>query len=403
MARLFLLPLLAAGCTRGDAATSMGRVVVDSVGGVPRTMTELPTGWSDTSGWKLVEVARLVGGTDDPGELINPGSVAVDAAGRIYVAERDPSVIKLFAPDGTFLRTIGRQGSGPGEFQVPFIAVAGEHLYVHDPRQSRTSLFDTAGTYIRSWPSFCCYWTDLGLDSAGQVGVPGPPPRDAQTGDKNPFTRTVRWYRPDSTVADSTLIPTGPEVKYWTLTSGSGGSNKSMMSTDIPWMPGSEHYILPDHRVVFGFSDQYLFAVTRSHGADTIAIFGRAWAPAPISDAMRAAEVERRVNGTKEYWDERAVRNAFLLSDVPTSAPAFDWIATDARGDIWVRTPVPSDSTRTLFDVFDPQYRWLGQVSGSKYLGRWQARLLGDVMIGQGEDEEGNPVVVVYRVDRGSH
>ena len=401
VATVLLCSVLAAACTRGDAAVSRGRYTVDSVAGVPRTLTEIPTGWADTSGWKLVEVARLTGGTDEPGELINPGSVAIDDAGRIYVAERDPSVIKVFGPDGTFLKTIGRQGMGPGEFQVPFIAVAGEHLYVHDPRQSRTSLFDTAGTYLRSWPSFCCYWTELGLDSAGNVGIPGPPPRDAQQGDKNPYTRTVRWYRPDSTVADSTLIPAGPEVKYWTLTSGSG-QNKNMMSTDIPWMPGAEHRILPDHRVVFGFGDRYLLAITRHHGADTVALFGRAWTPAPIPDAMRSAEVERRVEGTKKYWDERAVRNAFLLSDVPTSAPAFDWIGVDGQGDLWVRTPVPNDSTRTLFDVFDPQLRWLGQVSGSKYLGRWQAQLIGDRMVGQGEDEEGNPVVVVYRIQRGS-
>ena len=65
-----------------------------------------------------------------------------------------------------------------------------------------------------------------------------------------------------------------------------------------------------------------------------------------------------------------------------------------------MRTPVPNDSTRTLFDVFDPDYRWLGQVSGSRYLGRWQAQLIGDMMVGQGEDEEGNPVVVVYRIER---
>ncbi|HVX88540.1 MAG TPA: hypothetical protein VG940_06400, partial [Gemmatimonadales bacterium] len=350
-------------------------------------------------GWKLVEVARLTGGTDDPGELINPGSVAVDGSGRIYVAERDPSVIKQYAPDGTFLRTIGRQGSGPGEFQVPFIAIAGGHLYVQDPRQSRTSLFDTAGTYIRSWPSFCCYWTDLFLDSAGNVGVSGPPPSSAQQGDKNPYTRTVRWYRPDSTVADSNLIPAGPEVKYWSVTSGSG-KNKSMMSTDIPWMPGIESTILPDHRVAYGFSDRYQIAITAHHGADTLALFGRQWTAAPISDVMRTAEVERRVNGAKKYWDERALRNSFLLSDVPSSAPAFDWIGLDGRGNLWVRTPLPSDSTRTLFDVFDPQYRWLGQVSGSKYLARWQARFLGDQMVGQGEDEDGNPVIVVYGVQR---
>ena len=200
-------------------------------------------------------------------------------------------------------------------------------------------------------------------------------------------------------MADSILIPSGPEVKYWTL---EDKAKKSMMSTDIPWMPGSDHLILPDHRVVVGFSDRYLLAVTRNNGADTLALFGRQWAPSPISDEMRKAEVERRVNNTKEYWDERLIRNAFLLSDVPTSAPAFDWIGRDARGDIWVRTPVPSDSTRTLFDVFDPEYRWLGQVAGSRYLGRWQAQLIGDLMVGQGENEEGSPVVVVYRIVRGA-
>jgi hypothetical protein len=218
-------------------------------------------------------------------------------------------------------------------------------------------------------------------------------------GDKNPYSRTVRWFRPDSTVADSTLVPTGPEVKYWTLTSGSG-QNKNMMSTDIPWMPGAESTILPDHRVVFGFSDKYQIAITQHHGADTVALFGRQWTPAPIADAMRNAELERRVNGTKKYWDERAVRNAFLLSDIPSNAPAFDWFGRDGRGNLWVRTPLPSDSTRTLFDVFDPQFRWLGQVSGSRYLGRWQARFLGDQMVGQGEDEDGNPVIVVYGVQR---
>lgn len=231
------------------------------------------------------------------------------------------------------------------------------------------------------------------------MGVSGPPPSSAQQGDKNPYTRTVRWYRPDSTVADSILIPSGPEVKYWSVNLGSG-KNKSMMSTDIPWMPGIESTILPDHRVVYGFSDRYQIAITARQGADTLALFGRQWTAAPISDAMRTAEVERRVNGAKKFWDERALRNSFLLSDVPSSAPAYDWIGLDGRGNLWVRTPFPSDSTRTLFDVFDPQLRWLGQVTGSKYLGRWQARFLGDRMVGQGEDEDGNPVIVVYGVQR---
>ena len=399
VSKLLLLGVLTSACARGEAVVSMGRFTVDSVAGVPRTITESPTGWADTSGWKLVEVARLTGGTDEPGELVNPGSVAIDALGRIYVAERDPSVIKQFTPDGHYIRSIGRQGAGPGEFQAPFIAVAGANLYVQDPSLKRASLFDTSGAFIRTWPTVCCYWTDVALDDSGYVGVSGMPPSAGQQDAKSPYSRMVRWFRPDSTTYDTTLVPVGPEVKYWTLSRGTG-KNRNMMSTTIPWMPGTEHLYLPDHRLVYGFGDKYLIAITTHNGTDTLALFGRQWAPAPIPEAMRNAELERRVENTKKFWDERAVRNAFLLTDIPTNAPAYDWFGRDGRGNLWVRTPVPSDSTRTLFDVFDPQLRWLGQVSGSRYLGRWQAWFLGDQMVGQGEDEEGNPVIVVYGVQR---
>jgi hypothetical protein len=398
MRRALFLLTLAAGCAGGDAGTSIGRVVVDTLpDGTPRTMTAAAVGWSDTNGWKLVEVLRLTGETEGPGGLVHPGSVAIDGAGRIYVAEREPAVVKQFSPDGAFIRTIGRGGSGPGEFEVPFVAAAGAHLYVHDPVQARTSLFDTSGAYVRSWPTYGQNWSGIVVDAEGQVGVPGPPPRGATQDDKNPFAKTVWWYRADSTVADSLLVPTGPEVQEWVIQEP---GKRGRMSMDIPFSPAAEHLILADHRVIFGFSDRYQLAVTTRDGADTVALFGREWAPLPVAEERRAAEVERRVNGSKKWFDERLLRNEFQVGEIPATAPAFDWLGRDARGAIWVRTPVPSDSNRTLFDVFDPEYRWLGQVSGSAHLGKLQAQLIGDRMVAVGESMEGDPLVVVYRIER---
>lgn len=398
MRRAALLFLFAAGCARGEAATSRGKFTVDTLAdGTPRTMTEIPVGWSDTNGWKLVEVVRLTGGTEGPGDLLDPQDVTMDAAGRIYVSENDPAVIKQYAADGSFLRSIGRNGQGPGEFAVAFISVAGANLYVQDPRNSRASLFDTAGTFIRSWPSFCCYWMPIRTDGAGNVELQGQPPSTAVQDDKNPWTRTVRWYRPDSTVADTMLVPAGAEELRWTVKRGKTG----VMSTVVPFAPRSIFTFLPDHSMLWGFGDKYLLAITKNNGADTVALFGRSWTPAAVPDEMRQAVTESRIQGSKDFLGESVARASFDLSVVPHTAPAFDWIDTDGEGNTWVRTPIPTDSTRTNFDVFDPQHRWLGQVSGSKYLSSWNAYLIGDHMIGVGEDDDGNPLVIVYKIERG--
>jgi hypothetical protein len=387
-----------AACTRGEATSSLGRVVIDSLpDGTPRVITELATGWVDTNGWKLVEEARIVGGTEGIGELIDAQDVALGEDGSIYIAETSPSVIKKYDREGKFIRLIGHEGQGPGEFQAAFLSVYRGKLIVHDPRSQRTSAFDTSGTFIRSWPSVCCYYGPIPTDSAGNVGLSTMAPRVGAQGDPQPYSHLVRWYSSDSLLVDTTLVPSGPEVKRWVVKEG----KNNRMSTTIPWMPRQIQAFLPDRRMLYGFGDSYRIAVTDETGADTTALFGRAWTPAMIPEADRRAEHARRVAETSKYYDETVVRNGFQFSDIPTTAPAYDWIALDGRGDIWTRTPLPTDTTRSLFDVFDPSHRWLGQVSGGRLLRSWGMKLTGDRMVGFGEDDQGNPMVVVYRIERG--
>ncbi len=58
----------------------------------------------------------------------------------------------MFDRHGQHVRTIGRQGSGPGEFaQVVGLDWAPDGtLWVVDPGNARISLFDTAGAYLRA-------------------------------------------------------------------------------------------------------------------------------------------------------------------------------------------------------------------------------------------------------------
>jgi hypothetical protein len=45
--------------------------------------------------------------------------IACDEQGRAYVLDRQLNDVKIFSPNGEFIRSIGREGEGPGEFRRP--------------------------------------------------------------------------------------------------------------------------------------------------------------------------------------------------------------------------------------------------------------------------------------------
>jgi len=86
---------------------------------------------------------------------------AVDAAlfgenGEIIVLDGSKKQISVFSPDGEFIKTIGRQGSGPGEFQRPVaMALLGNgQLAVSDPWAGKISLFDSSHVYTGAITGF---------------------------------------------------------------------------------------------------------------------------------------------------------------------------------------------------------------------------------------------------------
>lgn len=74
--------------------------------------------------------------------LKRPTGLARDATrGELYVADTYAHDIKVFAEDGRLLRSLGKRGEGPGEFNFPtHVAVAGGKLYVTDTMNSRVQV-----------------------------------------------------------------------------------------------------------------------------------------------------------------------------------------------------------------------------------------------------------------------
>ena len=80
--------------------------------------------------------------------------------------ETSISSVQLFSATGRYVRTIGSEGDGPGQFQVPmgvFISPYG-HVLVSDRAKGEVVVFDAAGEYVQSvggLASVACVEADL--------------------------------------------------------------------------------------------------------------------------------------------------------------------------------------------------------------------------------------------------
>ncbi|MGI9626062.1 MAG: hypothetical protein ACR2QM_04445, partial [Longimicrobiales bacterium] len=81
-------------------------------------------------------------------------SATFDDLGNLYILDGDVGRFTVIGPDGSFVRTVGQQGGGPGEFQVAFGATVLPEggLVVFDLGKQGFQLFDPSGRFVNSVP-----------------------------------------------------------------------------------------------------------------------------------------------------------------------------------------------------------------------------------------------------------
>ena len=102
----------------GTLGPAPQEVVVDTVGGRPVVTTRFPQRGGDAAAWRLVEELKLgnvVG--DGPEGFGGIADLAVDRAGRIYVLDVRSKEVRVFGRDGAYVRSMARDGEGPGEIR----------------------------------------------------------------------------------------------------------------------------------------------------------------------------------------------------------------------------------------------------------------------------------------------
>lgn len=129
----------------------------------------------DTNGNLLLTLGERGVAGEDENHFNQPTDVAVAADGSIFVSDGygNDRIVHL-SSSGQFLQAWGKQGSAPGEFDLPHsIAIdqAGR-VYVADRGNSRLQIFDQTGKLLAIWPRSQVGrpWS-VRLDAAGNIYV----------------------------------------------------------------------------------------------------------------------------------------------------------------------------------------------------------------------------------------
>ena len=297
----------------------------------------------------------------------NATSVALDGSDNIYVLDSKEAHIKVYNNQGAYLRTLGKKGQAPGEFQGPrdlTITPQGEIL-VNDSSARLLKFCDLEGNQLRQ-VSHARYWsfTRPQADSAGEIlggyGI---------IGDKGIFTQHIVKFT-------ETL-----DEKF------------TVSTVEIARNPVFNPYFARQHwtqdqkgQIIWGFPVKYELYVESPEGARRKTI-RKDYNPVPITEEEKEKWVEDFYGGeqnippdVKVVWDE--------------FRHAFQHLSVDDQGRIFVQTyEIDEETGKSIYDVFDSEGRFVTRIGLRSQPLAWKNGRLYTVE----EDEDGYQYVKRYK------
>ena len=260
--------------------------------------------------------------------LSHPFGMALDEAGNLYVVDLGEKNIKVFDKSGAYVRTMGRPGQGPGEYQAPtgLCVIEGrQELFVFDIQ--RISVLSLAGSLLRRLP-LKGLSVGLGVDDRGDLFISEISVRTNET--------TIRTYSPDLTRQPAVVL---------TYQEAPGKD---------PFRPRVLCILDRAGHVVFGDSKTYEIRIIDGQGR-TLKKIRREY------DPVRATQAER---------DDLAARTKSVLGPEAAKRMVFSAYHSAFRGffvddaghlfvETWERT---GDGRQDLYDVFDADGRYVARV-----------------------------------------
>lgn len=362
------------GCGSGDGAGAGiegWEMASDTLGDtvVVRTLSGSVRG-----GGRLVPVF-VVGELEGPPEL-SFGSVRgldVGPEGRIHILDTQGPALRVYGADGSYLRTVGRPGSGPGEYREPdggLAVLPDGRILLRDPGNQRISVYAATGEAVDTWITRGGFNTGRPLyrDDQGRIWYmllldPAADVSDWRMG----FVRFDLEGTPLDTVPAPRTEYQPPRLE--------ARREGTVSIIGVPFFPGFWWSLTPGGGWVTGLSTDYRVEVERPDA--TVLRIERVHEPVPVDPGeRRAAEAEATQDMRSNVPDWR-----WNGPPIPDVKPPFRGLVPASDGRIWVALHGPGRlveearpdpqggedepavwAEQVRFDVFDRDGRYLGQV-----------------------------------------
>jgi hypothetical protein len=356
--------------------------------------------WQDGRGWRFAATPSAVIGEaesrpDDQLEHVAGALIVSDSL--VVVADGGARQIRYFSLRGTHLRTVGRQGNGPGEFRlIEWMGARRDTVVVWDPFGSRITVLGPGGTVARIVSVSAAAgksYRGIGLLGDGSLLLREPDDREVPDGES---AATARYQRV-STSDGARLDRIGPYALGERFTKFEG---RNWVSEWVIF--GKRGIITTAPQGIFtGTSDRFEMTLLGNDGHVVRAI-GRPHHPRPASKADVEAALEQRRSGSdlQSVSPTMAQIERELFTRLPhrDTLPAFTRALVDGGGNLWMEEFRIDPDAEGTWSVFDPGGRWLGQVqtpAGVKVMS-----IARDAMVGVTTDEDDVERVVIYPLIR---
>ncbi len=342
--------------------------VLTAVAILNRTPNQTLHSAGDTVLFRLVwEVASNVHPAGDSlGEL---SGVAVDSWGNVYVSDFSAARIWLFDSRGRFVRSLGRQGQGPGEYRAPTgIAIdSSERLYVRDTYRI---------TRYRPDP------TVRRIDQIDQI-FPGPPNADWRSTRATRFDRAGRMYYPghkwlaDGTALrffvrfvpghrelDTVFVPRYSNEPQLTahvrMTERSGRMLPGLSIVPFATRPAWD--VTTNGSIISGDAKTYLLRESDTTGK-ILREYRRTTPLEKVSEREfheSTTALERRLDSVSAFIrNVRGMPPEVRDRRIPRTLPAYVAVYSSIGDSVWVRRWPSSGRKETVFDVFESSGRFV--------------------------------------------